>query len=164
MRLQRYISHLMSTYCEHQCQFISTTNPTSMNTMASGFLLSYQRHYHPFSPPILGTTLVLYAICQLLLHLLLGQVIFHTVLTLNPVMSCITSPQQNLMFFQSKVLTPRSASKSLLNLAQLHLHIQTTNLGMLNSSYLWNGKVLLFCSFKPYSSGLTFPKTHFRAL
>lgn len=63
------------------CQFISTTNPTGMNNMVSGFPLSYQKHHHPLSSSQSQEPLDIICHVPPIFHLLLGQVLSSTMET-----------------------------------------------------------------------------------
>lgn len=100
--------------------------PLVMNTMASGFPLSYQRYYDPLSASQSQKPLDIICHLSTVVHLLLGQVLSSTMEPSAQICNQMYHiSTRNLMLLQSKVHTPRPASKPLPHLAQSILLLQT---------------------------------------
>lgn len=168
---------MTSTYCEHLVCANSFppqiyTIPQGMNTMASGFPVCTRGTTSFSQPPNLWSHFDFLCHLSTMFHLLLGPASFSTMGHSGVAYHCRkTQPchqwypisMLNFMLLQSKVHIPTPASKPLPNLSQLISTFRPQAL-VCSRAHACDWVRNLFCSFKPYFSGLTFPKTHFRAI
>lgn len=137
-----------------------------MNTMVSGFPLSYQKHHHPLSSSQSQEPLDIICHVPPIFHLLLGQVLSSTMetspgiaqycLTAQTCHQHITSSLRTICSYRVKCTLldniQASATSGSVQPPTPDTGVLPLSRNMLNSPHLQHGRAFQFCSFKPHSS------------